>query len=187
MMHRLIYHMKKEIKERQYKKYINEHLEYIDKAFEEMVMCPDMAWIGWETGLHADLYDQIKVHDESKWSVEEFEPYRKNFYPINDEEKALNEEDFETAWKHHYRNNRHHWECRQYDECPNGKLTKEQQIDCLENVIDWMAMGYKFNDRPYQFYEKNKDKISLPEAERNFIEKVIYEGVDKKYIKGGKR
>ena len=59
-------------------------------------------------------------------------------------------------------------------------------LDCLENVLDWMAMGYTFNDRPYQFYEKNKEKIKLPKAERDFIEKVIYEGVDKKYTKGGK-
>lgn len=44
-------------------------------------------------------------------------------------------------------------------------------------------MGYQFNDRPYQFYEKNKNKIKLPKAERDFIEKVIYEGIDKQYIK----
>ena len=46
-------------------------------------------------------------------------------------------------------------------------------------------MGYAFNDRPYQFYEKNKNEIRLPKAQEEFIEKIIYEGIDKQYIKRG--
>ena len=147
-----------------------------------MVMNPDTQWINW-IDIHADLYDQIRVHDDSKWGYEEFEPYRRNFYPVNEEEKELNKDNFEKAWRHHYEHNRHHWQCREYDQCPDGKLTKQQQLDCLENIIDWMAMGYKFNDRPYQFYEKIKDEIKLPEPEIKFMEKVIYEGIDKKYTR----
>lgn len=180
-MNRFIYNLIKKRKEKEYTKYIDQHKENIQDAFIEMVMCPDMNWIAWEF-YHVDLYEQILKHDRSKYGEEEFDAYRKNFYPVNDEEKELNKEDFEEAWKHHWTNNRHHWEARQNDECPNGKLSKEQQLDCLENVLDWMAMGYQFGDRPYQFYEKNKDKIKLPQAERDFIEKVIYEGVDKQYI-----
>lgn len=184
-MNRLIYNLVKKRKEKEYIKYTERHKENVENAFIEMVMCPDMQFIPWEF-YHVELYDQVIVHDDSKYSEEEFEAYRRNFYPVNEEEKELNKEDFEKAWKHHYESNRHHWECRQYDECPDDKLSKEQMLDCLENVLDWMAMGYTFNDRPYQFYEKNKEKIKLPTAERNFIEKVIYEGVDKKYTKGGK-
>ena len=91
------------------------------------------------------------------------------------------DEDLEKI-KQHWKNNRHHWQARQFDVC-EANLTKEQILDCLENVLDWMAMGYAFNDRPYQFYEKNKNTIKLPQLQQEFIEKIIYEGVDKKYIK----
>lgn len=46
-----------------------------------------------------------------------------------------------------------------------------------------MAVGYDKGNRPYQFYETIKDKIKLPKAEQDFMKKVIYEGIDKKYIK----
>ncbi len=180
-MNRFIYNIIKKIKEKEYIKYIENHKFLIEQAFDEMVMCPDMQWLTWEF-YHVDLYDRIKNHDNSKYEIEEFDAYRKNYYPVNEEEKELNKEDFEKAWKHHYESNRHHWQCRQFDNCKDNKLSKEQILDCLENICDWMAVGYDKGDRPYQFYETIKDKIKLPQEEIDFLEKVIYEGVDKKYI-----
>ena len=181
-MNRCIYNIIKKIKEKEYIKYIENHKFLIEQAFDEMVMCPDMQWLTWEF-YHVDLYDRIKNHDNSKYEIEEFDAYRKNYYPVNKEEKELNKEDFEKAWKHHYESNRHHWQCRQFDNCKDNKLSKEQILDCLENVCDWMAVGYDKGNRPYQFYETIKDKIKLPKAEQDFMKKVIYEGIDKKYIK----
>ena len=181
-MNRCIYNIIKKIKEKEYIKYIENHKFLIEQAFDEMVMCPDMQWLTWEF-YHVDLYDRIKNHDNSKYEIEEFDAYRKNYYPVNKEEKELNKEDFEKAWKHHYESNRHHWQCRQFDNCKDNKLSKEQILDCLENIWDWMAVGYDKGNRPYQFYETIKDKIKLPKAEQDFMKKVIYEGIDKKYIK----
>ena len=181
-MNRFIYNIIKKIKEKEYIKYIENHKFLIEQAFDEMVMCPDMQWLTWEF-YHVDLYDRIKNHDNSKYEIEEFDAYRKNYYPVNEEQKELNKEDFEKAWKHHYESNRHHWQCRQFDNCKDNKLSKEQILDCLENICDWMAVGYDKGNRPYQFYETIKDKIKLPKAEQDFMKKVIYEGIDKKYIK----
>lgn len=167
--------------EKKYINYIDNHRINIDLAFEEMVMCPDTQWMDWSEDFCVELKERIDVHDDSKYEDEEFEAYRKNFYPINDEEKEDNKEAFDKAWEHHWKNNRHHWEARQND--PEEIMTKRIILDCIENVLDWMAMGYKFGDRPYQYYEKVKDEIKLPKCQRNFIEKLIYEGVDKKYIK----
>ena len=83
-----------------------------------------------------DLYEQILKHDNSKYESEEFNAYRKNYFPVNTEEKELDKKDFEAVWGHHWTSNRHHWECRQYDECPEDKITKQQILDCLENVCD---------------------------------------------------
>jgi hypothetical protein len=40
-------------------------------------------------------------------------------------------------------------------------------------VIDWMAMGIKFNDTAQSYYEKNKDKIDLPEKGVKFIYEIF--------------
>ena len=184
-MNRIIYKILAKRNAKRYENYIINHRYYIEDAFIEMVMNKDMAeWMDWEY-YHVELYDRVKNHDFSKFDKEEFEPYRKHFYPVHEEEKILNEEDFNKAWEHHWKNNRHHWQARSFDVCENDKLSKEQILDCLENVLDWMAMGYAFNDRPYQFYEKNKNEIRLPKAQEEFIEKIIYEGIDKQYIKRG--
>lgn len=175
-----LFKIRQNLKRKKYRKYIEEHRENIEKAFYEMVMCPEMNWTPWEE-LHVDLYDRVKTHDLSKYDKEEFEPYRMYYYPVDKYEKILAKKVFDEAWKHHYESNRHHWQCRTYDP-DSDTMTKEQILDCLENVLDWMAMGYKFNDRPYQFYEKHKDEIKLPKIQKEYIEKVIYDGVDKKII-----
>ena len=184
-MNKLVYNIMTKIKTKKYEKYIHNHRYYIEEAFNEMLSNKDLEdFIDWEE-YHIDLYNRVVYHDISKYSKEEFDAYRKNFYPVIDEEKALNEDDFYKAWEHHWKNNRHHWQARSFDICENDKLSKEQILDCLENILDWMAMGYVFNDRPYQFYEKNKNEIRLPEPQIKFMEKVIYEGIDKQYIKRG--
>ena len=183
-MNRLIYKILKKRKEKQYLKYIENHKNNVVDAFYDLVMCPDMDWFDWEP-IHVDLYERVLKHDDSKYLVEEFDAYRKQYYPVNEEEKILNADMFEKAWEHHWKSNRHHWQARQNDINRQDELTKEELLDCLENIIDWMAMGYVYNDRPYQFYEKNKDKIILPKAQRDFMEKVIYEGIDKRYVTKG--
>ena len=44
-------------------------------------------------------------------------------------------------------------------------------------VLDWMAMGYKFGDTAQEYYEKNKDKIALP----NIAIPFMYETFERLY------
>lgn len=174
--------LRKKIKENEYVRYIEEHRINIYKAFEEMLLCPDMDWMNWNEELCCKLFNRVINHDISKYSVEEFNPYREYYHPINAEEKANAAERFEQAWKHHWENNDHHWQCRRRD-MDGPRMTEEQQLACLENILDWMAMGYKFNNRPYEYYESIKNKINLPQVQIKFMEKIIYEGIDKQHIK----
>lgn len=174
--------IRKKIKENEYIRYIEEHRTNIYKAFEEMLLCPDMDWMGWDEELCFKLFERVKNHDISKYSLEEFNAYREYYHPINEQEKQLAKEKFERAWEHHWKTNDHHWQCRKRD-IDGPRMTEEQELACLENILDWMAMGYKFKNRPYEYYESIKDKIRLPKIQIKFIEKVIYEGIDKQYIK----
>ena len=167
-------------KERLYKKYIKNHKQNVLKAYEEMKENPRIFQLVGKEILD-DLYDRALVHDDSKYSKEEFKPYRKNFYPINQHEKEENKSAFDAAWEHHCRVNSHHWQHRQ-NKTSFDRTDKEQVLDVLENVLDWMAMGYQFHDRPYQYYMNNKEHIILNKDEQEFLEYIIFECIDKDYI-----
>lgn len=163
-----------------YIKYIVEHKKNIEKAFEEMKE-NSLIFQRYDDDILDALWERVLVHDESKYSEEEFIPYRKNFFPINAEEKENNKSDFDKAWEHHWKNNSHHWQYRK-NKTSFNKDNKKEVLDVLENVLDWMAMGYKFNDRPYQYYENNKNNIVLCEEERKYLEDLIYNIIDIDYI-----
>lgn len=163
-----------------YKQYIKQHKDNVLKAFDEMnenfiirqIVSPELL---------DKLYARALIHDDSKYSDEEFDAYRKNFFPINQQEKENNKKDFDKAWEHHWQNNSHHWQHRQYKQSFN-KNNDEEVLDVLENVLDWMAMGYQFNDRPYQYYNNNKEHIILNDDERKYLEYIIFEAIDKERI-----
>lgn len=163
-------------KEREYKKYISHHRELVNKAFYDLIMCPNMQWMYWTEDYCVDLKKMIDKHDLSKYNAEEFNAYRRYYHPIDTDEKQAAKEDFKKAWEHHWKNNRHHWEARQND---SEVMTTKIQMECLENVIDWMATGYLFHNTPKEYYNKHKNEIKLPDIQRKFIEKVIYEGINK--------
>lgn len=166
--------------EKKYMKYIKEHQENVRKAFEEIKENP-VIYQRYSGEILDALWERVLIHDKSKYSEEEFIPYRKNFYPINAEEKEENKPDFDKAWEHHWKNNSHHWQYRK-NKTSFNKNNKEEVLDVLENILDWIAMGYKFNDRPYQYYENNKNNITLCEDERKYLEDLIYNVIDIDYI-----
>ena len=167
-MKEIIRKIRIKLKEHEYKKYIEEHRDNIRDAFVEVSTCPDLDWIITED-ISVKLFERILAHDLSKYSDEEFDAYRRYYHPINIEERENAKEDFDKAWEHHWKNNDHHWEHRQND----TDFTEETELAILENVCDWLAMGYKFHDRPIEYYNKNKNKIILPDKQRELLERIL--------------
>lgn len=165
-------------KEYQYKKYIEEHRNNVKDAFTEIIMNNEIYTFIQEHNLYEDLLIRIENHDLSKYEKEEFNAYRQYYYPTKTEKKNISniERAFNEAWEHHYLNNDHHWENRQNN-------TDVNILAILENLCDWLAMGYKFNDRPYLYYNKVKNKIKLNNDDRLLLEKFI-NIIDKDYING---
>lgn len=143
---------------REYLDYIEEHYDNVQKAWKLInEKCKDSfrfirdGWV-WEC-----INQGVEMHDLSKLSAEEFTQYRNYFYPIDGEEK--NKDDFEKAWQHHLERNDHHWQnwTKNYENHPYADAF------VVLNVVDWIAMGFKFGDTAKDYYEKNKDKINIPD------------------------
>lgn len=159
-------------KTRDYNEYIREHRNNVFKAWQEMqIKCKDEPFIV-DDWLYGIITQEIKYHDMTKYSSEEFTQYRKNFYPCSEEEKDKAE--FEKACKHHYANNSHHW---QYWINDDGTFKKavpwDMMIAYVEMVCDWTAMAYKFGDNALSYYEKNKNEIKIEPEHIEFIERIL--------------
>jgi hypothetical protein len=121
--------------------------------------------------LIATVDSLIAIHDDSKFSDEEFEPYRKFFFPVSPSEKSY--ENFRPAWFHHFSNNPHHFEYWIGDDGTFKSTFSERQPYLVEMVCDWMAMGMHFGNTAIGWYSSRKDKIRLAPEDRAFVESLL--------------
>lgn len=159
---------------REYLDYFERHYDNVQKAWALInVLCQgknfrfmsdDFVW-------HS-IDSAIKMHDESKLSMQEFTQYRNYFFAANGEQK--DKLSFDFAWEHHLDQNEHHWE--------NWTTKKDLMygdIFVVQMVCDWIAMGFEFDDTAKEYYEKNKESIHLPE----WAIELMYKIFDCIYIK----
>ena len=164
----------------EYDKYIIEHQKNVLKAWYEfnthiMDVMEELSVEDMEK-----VFSNIKYHDESKYSAEEFEPYRNWFYPVDGEEK--NKLAYDRAWLHHQANNPHHW---QYwvniNDDGSMEAIEMDEIYLAELICDWIGMSYKFHNNPYDFYNERKDGIILAPLTRKKLETLLEMIKDKKF------
>jgi len=85
--------------------------------------------------------EQSFMHDDSKWSDEEFSHYARKFKGPADDPVG-----FDYAWLHHIHNNPHHW---QYWMFPDVLYTSKGNTEhgvlempfeyCVEMIADWLG------------------------------------------------
>lgn len=178
-------------KEREQLRYTSTHISNVQTAWSMIKMCPSIrSYISeliknkiipcnyiYTDGFIHMMDIQISLHDKSKYGPEEWEPYRKYFYPINDKEKEGNKDDFDAAWLHHYTVNKHHWDYwyKIYKDVDAMDLLSVVELCC-----DWIAMNFVFKGTALDFYknrvEKCKDKdeqIYLGEKQKVIIKKIL--------------
>ena len=159
-------------KTRQYLDYLEEHIENIRLAFQEVSeACDGMAWVGDDCTWH-NFRQEVCYHDISKFSEEEFAAYRAKFYPVKNTPELY--DCFAPAWDNHKEENTHHWESIRYDKNMPGVT----ETDIVHMIIDWTAMGYKFGDTAQEYYEANKNKIIIHEEFIQFMYE-IFERIEK--------
>lgn len=99
---------------------------------------------------------QVKIHDLSKYSDDEFEAYRKNFFPIDEQEKEDNIQNFEKAKNHHYENNMHHWNWW----ANNSQKDNMPLPFVVEMAMDWIAVSMVHSEsNAYEWYQKQNNII----------------------------
>lgn len=117
-------------------------------------------------------------HDESKYSVEEYDAYDKYFYGGNRSYKVVQE--FNHAWLHHIHNNPHHW---QYwvlleDDPESGLPYKALEIPVhviFEMIADWWSFSWKSGNlfEIFNWYADHRSKQIINPKSREIVEYIL--------------
>jgi len=87
-------------------------------------------------------YPQISyltdIHDHSKISKYEFEPYARHFFGIT-YGASPDRKSYEKAWEHHYTMNPHHWQFWKEGTIPEHYV--------LEMIADWHGAAYAYGGK----------------------------------------
>ena len=147
------------IKKAEYLKYIFNHVKNVRKGYD--ILFGSKKYINFPQGITSTEWNDsvivlnslVNKHDETKYSEEEFEPYRRHFYPTkveseeDEEARRKADNDFEEAWKHHYTNNDHHPEYWKYINDKGERITEPASVGSPMSLVavmhmfcDWFAM-----------------------------------------------
>lgn len=120
---------------------------------------------------------QLEVHDQSKWSEEEFEPYARHFYGPKDNPNSM-----ARAWLHHIHHNPHHWNHWIFPggwvpdgaDCENGVL-KMPAWYALEMIADWHGAGYAYTGSwdICDWLAQNMSRIILHSKTAQYVDEVL--------------
>lgn len=117
------------------------------------------------------LYLHAITHDLSKFSPKEFKAYAEKFYGGDYAYKYFEvENNFDLAWLHHQRENKHHWD---YWVNSDGKALPMPKKYIRQMVCDWKGMSRKFGDTALVFYTKNKERMKLHTETRKILEEML--------------
>jgi len=178
----------KEMKVNEYKKYIQTHVNNVIWAYnnyfkpleEENIDSTYFTPHDLKIAL-INLDKSITNHDKSKYSIEEFDAYRRHFYPTDDEKaeagfSTKDKNDFEKAWTHHWKNNPHHPQYWQ----SNGVNHNMPLNYIIEMLCDWIAMGIYFHSSTRDWYENSadKEKSYMSENTKKVVEEFLYDILD---------
>jgi hypothetical protein len=127
-------------------------------------ICVHKSWVSYYCNIAGLSKWQAFIHDLSKFSKQEFDAYRRNHYPVSDEEQKASEDDYLKAWDHHKSVNPHH----PYFWTQSGIIEDMPLQYIFEMLCDWaavsqhMAEDHGSKDSLVDWYDKSaKDEKAL--------------------------
>lgn len=157
-----------------YLNYVEEHYDNVQKAWALIKeKCIYLNFVKDEK-ICSRIDREIKNHDYSKLTHDEFIPYQERHYPTEHEKgKSGRRDAFSKALTHHKENNTHHIECLIHMGKGLKGLSVEEIISCVHMIADWVAMGFKFGDTAYDFYAKIKNRHKLRDTVIDLIDQIF--------------
>ena len=158
---------KKTKEEKEYELYIKEHISNVKIAWKELRQRIDI----FDDGEYYMIDELINKHDKSKYSFEEFGGYKQFFFPSSNGVK--NKKLFTESWNHHQKTNPHHWQYwLMYEDNKTIALSIPFKY-IIEMLCDWLAMSIKFDNKPSEWYKKNRSKMLIEEKTQKMIDGYI--------------
>ena len=173
-----------------YFSYIKDHIDNVLKAYTQFFENLNKETYKSEKIHYDDIIVAIRNckvtiqdHDTSKYSDEEFEPYRRKFHPTEFEKvkyeedeiyRSFVDETFDLAWIHHYTNNSHH---PLYWKEVASENIKDMSLEAIiEMICDWEAMSMKFNTDTIEWYKTkaDKEKSQMTEKTKEIVEEILF-------------
>ena len=155
-------------KDQEYYKYLKIHEVRLKASFNDRIYALKNALLLSKEQCEK-LKERILKHDASRYTPEEWDDWRKSYFPINDKEKEEGEESEKKARYHHYKVNAHHPE--------HWKGKEMDKISIAEMIIDWEADSKADGGNPLKWWlyndeAKEKKKLLNPKT-REEIERVL--------------
>ena len=167
-----------DIKDIKYEDYLNNHLEGIQKGYNWLQNNLPGIFIHNEYDYSNKVKNLIDNHDESKYSIKEWIPYREYFYGVKTDNVRR---DFDYAWLHHIHNNPHHW---QYwvligDESGIKALDIPYEY-IIEMFLDHWSFSWKEGNlfEIKNWYNSHKDIIIFSENTKRLYENILFTVLD---------
>ena len=163
---------------KEYDDYLEGHIGAVRNAAEWMMENNIGGISDLPGGAIARFACQVHAHDESKFLIEEYEPYDAYFYGERDEGA------FDVAWLHHIHHNPHHWQHWLLFEDENDGKPKPLEMPkehALEMVADWWSFSWRSGNlrEVFGWYGEHRDRIVLHPSTRKYVESVLGE-IDEK-------
>lgn len=159
--------------EKEYRKYVEEHIKNVAKAYEYIK--ENLPELFEELEISIDEMDKrIKEHDASKFSKEEFKPYANYWFGKYEDGNytRLDSEpqEYKDAVEHHYKVNPHHEKHWNKKDMPISYV--------IELLADWLSFGFKMGEpkkeiRKYWFSKRDEKKENLSKRTFKIIDDSI--------------
>ena len=155
-------------KDKEYDEYLKIHKQRLFAAYNDRVEALKNALLLTPEQV-LELKHRITVHDSSRYSEEEWDNWRKSYFPSDDKEKEEGKESEKKARSHHYKVNAHHpehWHGKEMD-----------KVSIAEMIIDWEADSKADGGNPLLWYigtvdGKDTSKKLNPKT-REIVERVL--------------
>lgn len=174
------------MKEKEYREYIDTHIANVRKAYDKIVK--QFAEKELTVEQIGQLEANIDRHDNDKNIPSIFDAYRRNHYPINDEEKEAASDDYDIAWSYHKTHNTHHWEywLNSAEEFAQDINDREMKLAYLEMLCDWLSFGFREEETSATgestefkvWYDDNKDNIKIHPQLEQWLNGLINQIID---------